>query len=72
MIQYLGAALAMGLAASGAALGIGFLVGKTMESIARQPEVGAQLRTTMLIAIAFVEALALYTLVVSLLLVLTK
>lgn len=72
MIQYLGAALAMGLAASGAALGIGFLVGKTMESMARQPEVAAQLRVTMLIAIAFVEALALYTLVVSLLLVLTK
>lgn len=72
MIQYLGAAMAMGLAASGAAIGIGYLVGKTMEAMARQPEVAVQLRTTMLIAIAFVEALALYTLVVSLLLVLTK
>jgi F-type H+-transporting ATPase subunit c len=72
MIQYLGAALAMGLAAFGAAFAIGHLVGKTMEAMARQPEVAGQLRTTMLIAIAFVEALALYTLVVSLLLVLTK
>lgn len=72
MLQYLSAAFAMGLAAFGAAISIGHLVGKTMEAMARQPEAAGQLRTTMLIAIAFVEALALYTLVVCLLLVLTK
>ena len=72
MIQYLSAAFAMELAAFGAAISISHMVGKTMESIARQPEVGTQLRTSMLIAIAFIEALALYTLVVCLLLVLTK
>jgi F-type H+-transporting ATPase subunit c len=72
MLQYFGAALGIGLAALGAAIGIGHLVGKTMEAMARQPEMAAQLRTTMLIAIAFVEALALYALVISFLLVFTK
>lgn len=71
-LPYLGAALGIALAAFGCAFAIGHLVGKTMEAMARQPEVAGELRTTMLIAIAFVEALALYTLVVSLLLVMTK
>jgi F-type H+-transporting ATPase subunit c len=43
-----------------------------MEAMSRQPEVAGELRTTMLISIAFIEALALYTLVVALLLVMTK
>lgn len=71
-MTYFGAALGIGLAAFGAAIGIGLLVSKTMEAMARQPEMAAQLRTTMLIAIAFVEALALYALVISFLLVFTK
>ncbi len=72
MEQYLGAALGIGLAALGGGLGIGFLSGKTMEAMSRQPELSGQLRTTMLISIAFVEALALYALVVSFLLIFTK
>lgn len=72
MTDYVAAALGITLAAVGAAFSISYMVGKTMDAMARQPEVAGQLRTTMLIAIAFVEALALYTLVVSLLLVLTK
>lgn len=72
MTNYVAAAFGIVLAAIGAAFSIAYMVGKTMEAMARQPEVAGQLRTTMLIAIAFVEALALYTLVVSLLLVLTK
>jgi F-type H+-transporting ATPase subunit c len=71
-MTYLGAALGIGLAALGTGIGIGILAGKAMEAMARQPEMAAQLRTTMLIAIAFVEALALYALVVSFLLVFTK
>ena len=72
MQQYLGAALGIGLAALGGGIGIGFLAGKTMEAISRQPELSGQLRTTMLISIAFIEALALYALVVSFLLIFTK
>lgn len=48
-----------GLATIGPGLGIGILVGKTVEGMARQPEMAGQLRTTMFLGIAFVEALAL-------------
>ncbi|HHY07175.1 MAG: ATP synthase F0 subunit C [Lawsonella sp.] len=47
----------------GPALSIGWLGGKTVESMARQPEIAGQLRTTMILAIAFAEALALIALV---------
>lgn len=52
-----------GIATIGPGLGIGILVGKTLEGMARQPEMAGQLRTTMFLGIAFVEALALIALV---------
>ena len=52
-----------GLATIGPGIGIGMLVGKTVEGMARQPEMAGQLRTTMFLGIAFVEALALIGLV---------
>ena len=55
-----------GLATIGPGLGIGILVGKTVEGMARQPEMAGQLRTTMFLGIAFVEALALIGLVAGL------
>ena len=51
------------LATIGPGIGIGMLVGKTVEGMARQPEMAGQLRTTMFLGIAFVEALALIGLV---------
>jgi F-type H+-transporting ATPase subunit c len=56
----LGNGLVYGLAAIGPGIGIGFLVGKALESMARQPEMAGQLQTTMFLGIAFVEALALF------------
>ena len=56
----LGNGLVYGLGAIGPGLGIGFLVGKTVEAMARQPEMAGQLQTTMFIGVAFVEALALF------------
>lgn len=52
--------LVYGLGAIGPGLGIGYLVGKTVEAMARQPEMQGQLQTTMFIGVAFVEALALF------------
>ncbi|MCR6493933.1 ATP synthase F0 subunit C [Cellulomonas sp. P24] len=52
-----------GLAAIGPGIGIGILIGKTIEGIARQPEVAGQLRTTMFIGVGFVEVLALLGLI---------
>ena len=48
-----------GIAAFGPGIGMGILVGKTIESMARQPEMAGQLRGTMFLGIAFVEVLAL-------------
>jgi len=44
-------------------------VGKALEGMARQPESAGLLRTTMFIGVAFVEALALYALVITFLLI---
>ena len=43
----------------GPGIGIGFMVGKTVEGQARQPEMAGRLQTTMIIGIAFTDVLAL-------------
>ena len=52
------APLAFGLAAIGSGVGVGIIVGKTIESVARQPEMAGRLQTLMWIGIALTEALA--------------
>lgn len=53
------AMIGYGLATLGPGIGLGILIGKTVEGMARQPEVAGQLRATMLIGVAFVEVIAL-------------
>jgi F-type H+-transporting ATPase subunit c len=53
------AVIGYGLAAVGPGVGVGLVVSKTIESIARQPELAAKLQVTMWLGIAFTEALAL-------------
>lgn len=65
---FLAAGLGMGIAAFGTAIGIGLLASKALEGMARQPEATANIRTSMILAIAFVEAIALYALVTCLIL----
>ncbi len=48
-----------GLGAIGPGIGIGIMVGKTVEAMARQPESAAQVRATMFIGIAFTDILTL-------------
>jgi F-type H+-transporting ATPase subunit c len=62
------AGYAYGLAAIGPGIGIGYLVGKAVEAMARQPEAAGMVRTTMFLGIAFTEALALIGFVVFILL----
>jgi len=50
--------------AIGPGIGIGYLVGKSVEAMARQPEAAGMVRTTMFLGIAFTEALALIGFVV--------
>jgi F-type H+-transporting ATPase subunit c len=52
------APIGYGLAAIGPAIGVGMVVGKTIESTARQPELAGKLQGLMWIGIAFTEALA--------------
>jgi F-type H+-transporting ATPase subunit c len=52
------ATVGYGLAAIGPAIGVGIVVGKTIEGVARQPELAGRLQVLMWIGIAFTEALA--------------
>ncbi|MFC3964801.1 MULTISPECIES: ATP synthase F0 subunit C [Nocardia] len=56
-------AVGYGLAAIGPGIGVGIVVGKAIEGIARQPELQGTIRTNMFLGIAFTEALALIGLV---------
>ena len=58
-------AIGYGLAAIGPGIGVGILVGKALEGMARQPEATKLLRTNMFIGIAIVEALAILGFVLS-------
>ena len=64
----LSAGFAYGLAAIGPGIGIGYLVGQSVQAMARQPEAAGMVRTTMFLGIAFTEALALIGFVVFILL----
>jgi F-type H+-transporting ATPase subunit c len=61
-------AIVMGLATLGPGLGQGAAAAKAMEGIARQPEVAGELRTTLILALAFMEALTIYGLLIAFLL----
>ena len=67
--KLLGAGLSMGLGAIGPGVGLGIMIGKALESIARQPEVSGDVRTNMFIGIGVTEAVALYAFVVALILI---
>lgn len=62
------AAISLGIAAFGAALGMGNTASATITGMARNPGVGGKIMTTMFIAIAMIEAQVIYTLVVGLIL----
>lgn len=64
-IMALGAALAIGLPAFGAALGQGKAVAKAMESIGRNPGSADRIQTPMIIGLALMEALAIYGLIIA-------
>ncbi len=63
-IGTIGAALGISVAVIGAALGIGKIGKSAVDGIARQPEAGADIRTTMIISAALIEGVALFAIVV--------
>ena len=63
----IGAAIAV-LAGFGVGLGEGYIAGKAVEAVGRQPEARGNVTTTMLIGIATVETCAIYGLIVAMVL----
>ena len=61
----LAAALAVAIATIGPGLGHGIAASKAMEAIARQPEASGDIRTSLILALAFMEALTIYGLLIA-------
>ena len=61
------AAIGAGLAVLGAGIGIGRIGGSAVEGIARNPEASGKITTTMIIAAAVIEGVALFGVVIGLL-----
>jgi F-type H+-transporting ATPase subunit c len=68
-IKLIAAGLCMGLGAFGPGIGIGILGMGAMQALGRNPEARGPIMTNMILAIAFTEAVAIYALVVSVVLV---
>jgi len=59
-----GAGLAAGLGVIGAGIGIGLIGGKSVEAIARQPEMAGRIFINMILTAALVEGVALFAVIV--------
>jgi F-type H+-transporting ATPase subunit c len=62
---FLAAALAVAIATIGPGIGQGIAASKAMEAIARQPEATGDIRTSLILALAFMEALTIYGLLIA-------
>jgi len=51
------------------AIGEGMVAAKAMEAIGRNPDAAPKIQTSMILAIAFAEAIAIYALVIALILI---
>ena len=68
MESNLAAGLAIGLGAIGPGIGIGIAVSKAMEAMGRNPEAAGQIQTSMIIGVAFAEAIGIYALLIAIIL----
>ena len=64
----IGAAIAIGIAVLGGALGQGKVAAAAMEGIARNPEASGKIFTPLIISLALIESLVIYALVIAFLL----
>lgn len=65
----LAAAIAVALSTLGPGIGQGIAASKAMEAMARQPEAAGSIRSSMIIALALMEALTIYGLLIAFMLV---
>lgn len=66
---YIGAALVMGIGSIGPAIGQGMIGSKAFDSVAKNPDLRGSLQFMMIIAMGFVESIAVYCLLVSIFLI---
>ena len=66
--KYLAAGIAIGIGAIGSGIGEGFIAGKALEAIGRNPEAQNKITPLMFTTLAIAESTAIYALVVSLVL----
>ena len=64
-MENLPAALAIGIGSIGPAIGIGLIGAKAMEAIGRNPDAQTKILPSMLLGMAFAEAIAIYALVIA-------
>jgi F-type H+-transporting ATPase subunit c len=62
-------ALAIGMGALTPAIGIGMIVSSALTAIGRNPEATSKIQPNMILGLAFAEAIAIYALVISLILI---
>jgi ATP synthase F0 subunit c len=67
LAKYLGAGFAM-IGAIGAGIGIGLSVGGAVQAMGRNPDAAPLIQTNMILGVAFAEAIGIFCLVVSLIL----
>ncbi len=67
-----GAVIGMGIAAAGCGIGQGMGLKGACEGVARNPEASGKITTMLILGLAFVESLAIYTLAVNLILFFVK
>ena len=65
-VRLLATGLTIAIGGLGPGLAIGMLSAKAMEAIGRNPEAADTIRTTMILGLAFAEAIAIYSLVIAL------
>ncbi len=65
LARSIGPALAIGLGAIGPGLGIGVLASKALEALGRNPEAESSIRTNMILAIVFCDAIAIFALLMA-------
>lgn len=65
--RLIGAGLAIGLGAIGPGIGVGLIVRGALESIGRNPDAAGQIQTLMYIGAGLTEAITIYALVITIL-----
>lgn len=64
-VKALAMAFVVGVGMLGPAIGISLLVARALEAIGRNPEASGKIQPAMLLGVAFVEALAIFAIVVA-------